>query len=204
LKINSTASKYILSNQSILIHCHLNVWVITVIREKIVKYTSSKSSKVLNFDIDKIYLVVNWIRSNLWLRTLNISRRDMISFVLEILCLVISEALTAGWHLVSGPRYRVNGLSTVVTEFGLLGDVIGRTNGAYSIQLSLIVGLHFSGALVHVYLFCFHALTKTVSWDAVSIGVARALNNLWRLSVVSGSAHYAAKQVCVSCTIAVQ
>lgn len=96
---------------------------------------------------------------------------------------------------ISGPR--VIFLTTVVTEFGLLCDVTGRTNRAYAGQLSLIVGLHFSGALVHVYLFCFHALSKAMPWAAVSIGGARALNNLWRLSVISGTAHYAAKQVCV-------
>ncbi|KAL4130722.1 hypothetical protein QTP88_008115 [Uroleucon formosanum] len=94
----------------------------------------------------------------------------------------------------TGPRRKVIGLSTVVAEFGLLCDLTGRTNGAYVGQLSLIVGLHFSSALVHVYLFCFHALTKAVRWDVMSIGGARALNNLWRLSVVSGSAHYASKQ----------
>lgn len=90
------------------------------------------------------------------------------------------------------------GLSTVVSDFGALSKVACRTNGAYVGQLSLIVGLHFAGALVDVYLFCFHVMTLTVPWTADTIGGVRAFNNLWRLSAVSGATHYTVKQVCAS------
>jgi hypothetical protein len=87
-------------------------------------------------------------------------------------------------------------LSTVVSEFGALSDVAGRTNNAYTCQLSLAVGLHFSSVLVDVYLFCFHIVSLSVPWTIDSVGGARTVNDLCRLSAISGAAHYAFKQVC--------
>lgn len=96
-----------------------------------------------------------------------------------------------------GPLHRTAGLSAAALEFGALSGVAVRANGAYTGQLSLAVGLSFSGTLVDVYLCCFHALSLAAPWTTDMIGGVRALNNLLRLSAVSGAAHYAFKQVCV-------
>ncbi|VVC26216.1 Hypothetical protein CINCED_3A012599 [Cinara cedri] len=102
-----------------------------------------------------------------------------------------------------GPRHRVAGLSAVASEFGALSGVAVRANDAYAGQLSLIVGLRFSGTLVDVYLCCFHALSLAAPWTTDIIGGVRAFNNLLRLSAVSGAAHYAFKQVCVCVCVCV-
>lgn len=107
-------------------------------------------------------------------------------------------------HLIAGQSsHRVIGLTKIVSEFGALSNVVRRINRAYTVQLSLAIGLHFTGALVDVYLFCFHALSLDVPWTTDSIGGVRAINNLWRLSVVSSAAHYSSKQVCISVRVCV-
>lgn len=119
-------------------------------------------------------------------------------------CIVIIIML---WLELNGPNFAglsragrschaASSLSSVVTEFGALSAVASRVNSTYTSQLSVATGLHFSGALVDVYLFCFQALTPAAGpWTADTIGGVRALNCLWRLSAVSGSAHYAIVQV---------
>lgn len=96
------------------------------------------------------------------------------------------------------PVVVVVGLRAAVSEFGALSAAVRRADAAYSAQLSASAALHFVGALVGAYLFCYGALlaaAETTSLaDAVG-GGARALNDLWRLSAVSGAAHCAHKQV---------
>lgn len=110
-------------------------------------------------------------------------------------CNVIERGVdVTGLSRAGRPCRTASSLSSVVMEFETLSAVANRTNSAYTGQLSLATGLHFTGALIDVYLFCFQALTPD-PWTVDMIGGLRTVNSLWRLSAVSGSAHYVVTQV---------